>query len=230
MRCGAHRHGQCRQPASPQCRSRDFSFRCSCYVDLITRTTKRNDHAGAVKVQQRTSGGAWRTRQGLAPRYRPPRVGCSPSPRTTSCLPTRPTSRTCVGRSGHERPPDPNPGKPHSSHPNRRYCSPRCKALGWRRGAKGLPKNGERTPPNGVNTSPNGVANWANGVNAVANGEGTGSGPGNITLLHLRSPGADRADARPGLAYVGSTSGPAPLSTRTITGASRAGSAASERG
>jgi len=49
-------------------------------------------------------------------------------------------------------------------NPNRRYCSPRCKALGWRRRANGLPENGE---------PPNDVANRANPVNAVANGDST---------------------------------------------------------
>jgi endogenous inhibitor of DNA gyrase (YacG/DUF329 family) len=63
-------------------------------------------------------------------------------------------------------------------NPNRRYCSPRCKALGWRRRANGLPENGE--PPNDVanranvvHTPPNDVANRANPVNAVANGDST---------------------------------------------------------
>ena len=49
-------------------------------------------------------------------------------------------------------------------NPNRRYCNPRCKALGWRRRANGLPENGE---------PPNDVANRANPVNAVANGDST---------------------------------------------------------
>jgi endogenous inhibitor of DNA gyrase (YacG/DUF329 family) len=58
-------------------------------------------------------------------------------------------------------------------NPNRRYCSPGCKALGWRRRAKGLPENSEHTPPNGVANDANGVANGANPVDAVANGEPT---------------------------------------------------------
>lgn len=62
-------------------------------------------------------------------------------------------------------------------NPNRRYCNPGCKALGWRRRAKGLAENGEFAPANDVanvvNTSTNGVANGANDVNAVANGEST---------------------------------------------------------
>jgi endogenous inhibitor of DNA gyrase (YacG/DUF329 family) len=84
------------------------------------------------------------------------------------------------------------PWTPHPSHPNRRYCSPRCKALGWRRRAKGLPENGERTPTNGVSTPTNGtttptngVANGANAVNAVANGESTRAVQ---TCPHCRQP------------------------------------------
>ena len=58
-------------------------------------------------------------------------------------------------------------------NPNRRYCSPPCKALGWRRRAKGLPENTDRTTPNAVANGANGVANGANALNAVANGEST---------------------------------------------------------
>lgn len=75
----------------------------------------------------------------------------------------------------------PTCGKPvtvTTRNPNRRYCSPPCKALGWRRRAKGLPENGDRTTPNGVTnyvteSAPNAIANGANGanaLNAVANG------------------------------------------------------------
>lgn len=58
-------------------------------------------------------------------------------------------------------------------NPNRRYCSPGCKALGWRRRAKGLPENSEHTPPNDVANRANGVANGANPIDAVANSEPT---------------------------------------------------------
>lgn len=72
----------------------------------------------------------------------------------------------------------PTCGKPvtvTTRNPNRRYCSPPCKALGWRRRAKGLPENGDRTTPNGVTnyvteSAPNAIANGANTLNAVANG------------------------------------------------------------
>jgi endogenous inhibitor of DNA gyrase (YacG/DUF329 family) len=89
----------------------------------------------------------------------------------------------------------PTCGKPvtvTTRNPNRRYCSPRCKALGWRRRAKGLPENGDRAPANGVandanaiNTPTNGVANDANVVNAVANGESTRAVQ---TCPHCRQP------------------------------------------
>lgn len=59
-----------------------------------------------------------------------------------------------------------NPVTVTTRNPNRRYCNPRCKALGWRRRARGLPENGNLIPPNDV-------ANGANPVNAVANGEST---------------------------------------------------------
>lgn len=58
-------------------------------------------------------------------------------------------------------------------NPNRRYCSPRCKALGWRRRANGLPENHERTPPNDVANEADGANGVANAVNALANGEST---------------------------------------------------------
>jgi endogenous inhibitor of DNA gyrase (YacG/DUF329 family) len=70
-------------------------------------------------------------------------------------------------------------------NPNRRYCSPPCKALGWRRRAKGLPENRDRTTPNAVANGANGVANGANPVNAVANGESTRAVQ---TCPHCRQP------------------------------------------
>jgi endogenous inhibitor of DNA gyrase (YacG/DUF329 family) len=70
-----------------------------------------------------------------------------------------------------------NPVTVTTRNPNRRYCNPRCKALGWRRRAKGLPENENLTPANGVangtNDVANGVANGANPVHAVANGDST---------------------------------------------------------
>jgi endogenous inhibitor of DNA gyrase (YacG/DUF329 family) len=74
-------------------------------------------------------------------------------------------------------------------NPNRRYCSPRCKALGWRRRANGLPENGERTPTNAVANpvanGTDGVAKGANPVNAVANGDSTRAVQ---TCPHCRQP------------------------------------------
>jgi endogenous inhibitor of DNA gyrase (YacG/DUF329 family) len=82
----------------------------------------------------------------------------------------------------------PTCGKPvtvTTRNPNRRYCSPPCKALGWRRRAKGQPENRDRTTPNAVANGANGVANGANALNAVANGESTRTVQ---TCPHCRQP------------------------------------------
>jgi endogenous inhibitor of DNA gyrase (YacG/DUF329 family) len=58
--------------------------------------------------------------------------------------------------------------QPDPRHPNRRYCSPRCKAIGWRRRTTGQPEH--------VTPSKTHQANGANATHgtagAVANGAG----------------------------------------------------------
>ena len=63
--------------------------------------------------------------------------------------------------------------QPDPRHPNRRYCNPRCKAIAWRRRAKGLPEGGERPEADAANGAITAVANGANAASAVANGIST---------------------------------------------------------